>query len=93
MAENRNGNLTMADGSIPSFDLRGLEPPQPAVTILRFLDRPDCGDAVIVRLERDPVFLYPELVERGWGWEPISMVSGDVRLRLVRKIPNPDGSR
>ncbi|MBC8157840.1 MAG: DUF2249 domain-containing protein [Alphaproteobacteria bacterium] len=78
------GHMTM-DGAIPSFDLRGLLPPQPAVAILTFIDGPDCGDAVLVRLDREPVFLYPELVERGWAWEPVSSAPGDVNLRLIRK--------
>ncbi len=69
---------------VPSLDLRGLQPPQPAVTILSLLELEGCGDSVLVRLERDPVFLYPELVERGWRWEPISVAPGDVRLRLFR---------
>ena len=72
------------DGGVPSLDLRGLQPPQPAVTILTFLELEGCGDSVLVRLERDPVFLYPELVERGWRWESVSTAPGDVRLRLFR---------
>ncbi len=75
--------VAWVDG-VPSLDLRGLQPPQPAVVILTFLEGEDCGDAVLVRLERDPVFLYPELVERGWSWEPVSVAPDDVRLRLYR---------
>ena len=69
---------------VPSLDLRGLTPPQPAVTILALLEHESCGDTVLVRLDRDPVFLYPELVERGWQWESIPAAPGDVRLRLFR---------
>ena len=74
---------------LPSLDLRSLEPPQPAVTILTFLARPDCGDAVLVRLAREPVFLYPELVEIGWSWVPRNVVPGDVHLLLTRDPQDP----
>jgi hypothetical protein len=73
------------EGGVRCLDLRGLEPPRPAVTILTFLDGPDAGDVVIVRLARDPIFLYPELAARGWDWEPLRSEPQDVRLRLVRK--------
>lgn len=73
------------ENAVPHLDLRGLEPPRPAVTILTFLARPEAGDEVVVRLARDPIFLYPELAERGWAWEPLTVEPGDVRLRLVRE--------
>jgi hypothetical protein len=66
------------------IDVRGLEPPQPLVAILALLERPDCGDEVIVHHSRDPVFLYPELAERGWEWERVPAAEGEVRLRLTR---------
>lgn len=73
------------EDGVPCLDLRRLEPPRPAVAILTFLEGPDVGDSVIVRLARDPVFLYPELAARGWAWEPLHVEPQDVRLRLVRK--------
>lgn len=79
------GGVPIVDeGGVPCLDLRGLEPPRPAVAILTFLAGPEAGDAVIVRLGRDPIFLYPELTARGWGWEVLHAEQGDVRLRLVR---------
>ncbi len=84
------GGVPVTDeGGTPCLDLRGLQPPQPAVTILTFLAGPEAGDAVIVRLARDPVFLYPELAALGWGWEPLSAEPQDVRLRLVRRTGRP----
>lgn len=80
------GGVTVTDeDGVPHLDLRHLPPPQPAVTILTFLERPDAGDQMVVRLLRDPVFLYPELAARGWAWEPLHVEAGDVRLRLFRK--------
>jgi hypothetical protein len=39
---------------------------------------------VIVHHEREPMFLYPELAERGWRHELIAGNPGEVRLRLTR---------
>ncbi len=72
-----------ADGM--HIDVRGLEPPQPMLAILKLLEEPDTGDVVIVHHERDPVFLYPELAERGWSPATIPGESGEVRLRLTRE--------
>lgn len=80
------GGVPVTDeGGVPCLDLRGLEPPRPAVAILTFLAGPDAGDAVIVRLARDPIFLYPELAALGWDWELLHAEPQDVRLRLVRR--------
>ena len=68
MTARKDERVVMVDG-VPSLDLRGLEPPQPAVAILTHIEGPDCGDTILVRLDRDPLFLYPELMERGWGWD------------------------
>ncbi len=66
------------------FDLRGLEPPGPMVEILRRIGGEDPGDGFTVRLERDPVFLYPELDELGWSCEHLDAPEGEVRLRLFK---------
>ena len=46
-------------------DLRGLEPPQPLVHILDFLEKADAGPHVFL-LERAPAPLYPLLAAAGW---------------------------
>jgi uncharacterized protein (DUF2249 family) len=66
------------------IDVRGLNPPEPMLAILRLLETPDCGPMVIVHHEREPMFLYPELAERGWRHELIAGDPGEVRLRLTR---------
>ena len=79
------GVVVTHEDAVPHLDLRGLQPPQPAVIILTFLDGPDAGDRVVVRLAREPIFLYPELVIRGWDWEFLHVEPDDVRLCLIRK--------
>lgn len=72
-----------ADGE--HIDVRGLEPPQPLVAILRLVrDQGEQGLALIVHHDRDPALLYPELAELGWHAERIDGGPGEVRLRLTR---------
>jgi hypothetical protein len=77
---------TAADGAI-HLELRGLQPPQPLVVILRLLHGVGRDAIVVVHLERDPVMLYPELDELGWRAEPLDAEPGEVRLRLVAAAP------
>lgn len=65
-------------------DVRGLEPPEPMVIILNLIERDDVGDCVTVHHDRDPVFLYPELAERGWQAQIVSRDAEEVRLLLTR---------
>lgn len=71
-----------ADGA--HIDVRGLSPPNPMVAILRLLEQPTCGDVVIVHHEREPVFLFPELAQRGWSHRPIPAEPPELRYRLTR---------
>lgn len=71
------------DGCI-HVDVRGMEPPGPLAAIIELIERPSADKDVIVRIHRDPVFLYPELTERGWSWERLPSPAGEVRLRLVK---------
>jgi len=70
------------------IDVRGLEPPQPMRAILRLLDLGEVDSVAIAHLDREPIFLYPELDERGWNHEIVQfgdVDNGDeVVLRLVR---------
>ncbi len=92
MVANMSGaNTTSVDGipvwtedGFTHIDVRRLEPPQPLVAIIKLVESNDVGDGVIVIIDRDPLFLYPELEQRGWGCERISSPPGEVRLRLVK---------
>ena len=73
------------------IDVRGLKPPGPMVAILRLLDSGRAGSIVIAHLDREPIFLYPELDDRGWSHEVVPGGSGgsdsddEVIVRLVRR--------
>lgn len=74
------------------IDVRGLTPPGPMVEILQLLEGPEVT-LVTAHLDREPIFLYPELDERGWAYEILPSHCGnddcdhDIRLRLVRLRP------
>lgn len=72
--------------SIPSvrLDNRGLEPPQPMVRILEALERLEPGAVLEAINEREPVFLYPELEQRGAQIRTARGPDGSVRL-LIRR--------
>lgn len=74
---------TLGEDGCWQLDLRGLAPPQPMVRILRHIEQHGGdGRALVVRMDRDPVMLYPELAERGWEAAIIDGDPGEVRLRL-----------
>ena len=63
---------------------------KPMVAILGMIDRGEAGAVLIAHLDREPVFLYPELDDRGWAHEIMPPACGgadcehQVVLRMVR---------
>lgn len=72
------------------IDVRGLDPPGPMVAILQTIDSGEVDTALVAHLDQEPIFLYPELDDRGWSHEllPSSCGSSDcedgVMLRMAR---------
>ena len=66
------------------LDVRGLEPPQPMIRVLEAIDRLGQGAELEVRHERRPVFLYPQLDDRGFVHETDEPEPGLVRI-LIRR--------
>jgi hypothetical protein len=75
------------------IDVRGLDPPEPMVEILRLIDGGAIEDVLVAHLDREPIFLYPELDDRGWSHEVVEASCGEpgcgdgVRVRIVRSHP------
>ncbi|WP_435230738.1 DUF2249 domain-containing protein [Pseudopelagicola sp. nBUS_20] len=63
-------------------DTRGLPPPDPLVAVLWHITQPERNGPVIAHFDRDPVYLLPELAERGWSYEYGAPDSDEVRLTL-----------
>jgi len=84
-----NSRTWLADGAV-HIDVRGLEPPEPMVAILRAIDSGEAETVLVAHLDREPIFLYPELDDRGWSHElmPSSCGSADcedgVTVRMER---------
>ena len=72
------------------IDVRGLDPPEPMVVILRAIDSGEVGTVLVAHLDREPIFLYPELDDRGWSHEILQSSCGSldcedgVMLRMER---------
>ncbi|MDH3596869.1 MAG: DUF2249 domain-containing protein [Rhodospirillales bacterium] len=81
------------DSGALCLDLRGIDtPPKPLVAIVELIERADTGDSVRVLIARDPINLYPELLERGWSWSKEFAEDGSLRLTLTRDVPEPPES-
>lgn len=58
------------------IDVRGLDPPDPMVAILRAIDSGEADTVLVAHLDREPIFLYPELDDRGWSHEIVQSSCG-----------------
>jgi uncharacterized protein (DUF2249 family) len=66
------------------LDVRGLEPPEPMVQVLAQLDALGPGQTLEVLHDRRPVFLYPQLDDRGFSHETDEPAPGLVRIVIRR---------
>lgn len=67
------------------IDVRGLEAPTPLTRILTLIDGGEHQGVIIVHHHREPIYLYPELAERGWTYTLLTGTPGEVRLELRRE--------
>jgi uncharacterized protein (DUF2249 family) len=72
-------------GRTLAIDVRGLEPPQPMVRILEAIDGLSAGDRLEILHERRPIFLYPQLEDRGFLHETSEPAPGLVRIVIRRR--------
>ncbi|WP_323039602.1 DUF2249 domain-containing protein [Gemmobacter sp.] len=66
------------------LDLAGLPPPEPMVRILEALTGMPAGAVLFALLDREPMFLFPELAHRGHEWAGNMAVDGTGYRLLVR---------
>lgn len=67
------------------IDVRGLEPPQPMVVVLEASDRLVPGERLEVLHDRRPMFLYPQLEDRGLEHQTDEPEPGVVRIVIKKK--------
>lgn len=66
------------------IEVRGLEPPQPFVLIIKLVESLTVATPIVVHHNRDPAPLYAELAQRGWSAQQVPGDPGEFRLRLVK---------
>ena len=67
------------------LDVRGTEPPWPMVRVLEALERLGPGDRLEVLHDRRPLFLYPQIDERGFRHQTEELEPGLIRIVIWRE--------
>ena len=76
------GPATWRNADGVHIDVRGMEAPGPLTSILGLIDGGGHDGVVVVHHNRQALFLFPELAERGWSWNQVPGEPGEVRLVL-----------
>lgn len=66
------------------LDTRGMEPPGPLVLILNRLETLGADQRLVAHIDREPLLLFPELVERGWAYEGAPQADGSFIISISR---------
>lgn len=66
------------------LDVRDLDPPEPMVRILAAVAAMQPSDVLAATLDREPVFLFPELKKRGHQWQGGFEADGSTYALQVR---------
>lgn len=69
------------------IDVRGLVPPQPMVAILSLLKSKKVKHRLIIHIDREPIYLYPELDECGWLYKT-TIIDADYYQIELSKLSN-----
>lgn len=73
---NDRGCAAVVSAEIVDLDARGLEPPQPLVTILEAISSLPPGATLRARTDRRPMHLYAQLESRGFVGESAEQADG-----------------
>lgn len=84
-AEDWDSLLQQYIDKLVTVDVRMLEMPQPMLTILDELEKLPGNKALFVYHKRIPVFLLPELQERGFEYRIKEISDGEVHLLIYKK--------
>ena len=71
-------------GKTVEIDVRNMDMPLPMMTILESLENLPAGKALFVYHKRIPVFLLPELADRGFDYRVNEIADGEVNLLIFK---------
>lgn len=66
------------------LDNRGLSPPEPMLRILAALESLSSGGKIVAKMDRRPMFLFPELDERGCAYTCDPAPEGGFLLTITK---------
>lgn len=66
------------------LDNRGLSPPEPMLRILAALESLTSGGRIVAKMDRRPMFLFPELEERRCSYTCDPAQEGGFLLTIVK---------
>jgi len=84
LSEGSAADAVLWPDPVEVLDLSGLMPPEPMVRILETLAGMAGGSVLFALLDREPVFLFPELAQRGAEWAGNFAADGSGYRLLVR---------
>lgn len=67
------------------LDNRGLEPPEPMLKILEATAKLEPGQILVAHNDRQPMFLFPKLDERGLKYEVIELTDGSFEITIRKE--------
>lgn len=68
--------------NVVHMDNRGPSPPEPLLRIVAACDELPPGDRIEADMDRQPIFLFPELVDRGFTYECVKREDGCYLLTI-----------
>lgn len=77
--------LAKFEGKLDEVRVEKMEPPLPMMMVLEACDKLQSDRAVYVYHKRIPVFLLPELQDRGLDYRINEITDGDVRILIFKK--------
>lgn len=78
--------LNKFNNNVVTIDVRHLEMPLPMLTILDELEKLPADKALFVYHKRIPVFLLPELKEKGFEYRANEITDGEVHLLIFKEV-------
>jgi len=79
-----NAEIWWEDGRV-HIDVSALSAPDPFVAVIRLVEQPGIGDEIVFHNDREPVHLFPELIEQGWTWRVETDRPGEFCMRMIRE--------